>query len=88
MRHDANDDGEMNIADAVFALGYLFANGTQPNCLDSADTNDSGDIDLADATRVLIHSFTAGPQPPEPFPICGYDQRSDELGCASEQPCP
>ena len=28
---DANDDGDLNIADPVFVLNYLFASGPAPN---------------------------------------------------------
>ena len=88
-RGDANADNTLDIADAIFTLGYLFANGPAPSCLDAADTNDDGAVDIADATAVLSHLFAGAGDLPDPFGECGLDPTPDdpELGCESFPPC-
>jgi len=87
IRGDANADGQINIADAVYILSYLFAGGTEPSCFDAADTNDDGSLNLADAISLLGHLFgNTGPLP-SPFPTCGADPTEDEIPCDSFPPC-
>ncbi len=88
VRGDANADGKTNIGDAVFVLGYLFARGAVPACLDSADGNDDGSVGIADAIRILGHLFAGTGPLPAPFDACGEDATgTDPLGCASFAPC-
>jgi len=87
-RGDANADGGLDIADAVFAVGFLFLGGPKPPCLDAADSDDTGVLDLTDAIYVLNWSFLGGPRPPEPLPDCGPDPSGDALGCDAFPPCP
>jgi len=54
---DANGDGEVNIADAVFILGFLFADGREPYCMKAADPNNDGSLDIADTVTILGHLF-------------------------------
>jgi hypothetical protein len=82
-----NADRELNIADPICLLGYLFGSPNDPcsalerQCLDAADVNDSGEVDLADVVRLLGHLFAdTGPLPP-PFDSCGRDETYDELRC-------
>ena len=78
-RGDANDDGLLNIADAITTLSYLFAGAAPPPCPDAADTNDDGVLNIADAITTLSHLFAgSGPLPP-PFPDCGPDPTDDML---------
>jgi hypothetical protein len=89
-RGDANDDGQTNIADAVFTLSYLFANGPDPNCMDAADTNDSGGINIADAVALLSYLFASAGDLPEPFTTCGVDPSPEtplELPCERFNHC-
>ncbi|HAK93927.1 MAG TPA: hypothetical protein DCM87_02675 [Planctomycetes bacterium] len=80
-------DGAVDIADAIFALSYLFAEGIAPACLDAADANDSGAIDIADAIALLSHLFAdAGPLKP-PFGECGVDPTADDMDCGGFAPC-
>jgi hypothetical protein len=85
-RGNANADADLNIADAVFVLTYLFAQGPAPPCEDAADGNDDGKLDLADAIAVLTHLF-AGGTVSQPFDQCGPDPTPDDLDCASFPPC-
>ena len=86
-RGDANADGRVDIADAVFTLSYLFADGTVPLCLDATDANDDGKVDIADAIKILAHLFAGAGPLPAPFDECGIDPTIDALGCASYTPC-
>ena len=87
VRADANADGTVDIADAIFLLANLFGGGPSPICMDSGDTNDDGNIDIADAIYILAFLFGGGPVPPPPFPDCGFDPTADTLGCLSFPPC-
>ncbi len=82
IRGDANDNGDITIADPIYLLSYLFAKGPEPPCMDAADSNDSGDLDLADAVRTLMYLFKDGTiPPPSPPGPPGPDPTLDELGC-------
>jgi len=74
-------DREVDIADAIFVLDYLFAGGEPPGCMDSADINDDGIIDIADPIALLAYLFAQGPPPSDPFPAAGADPTPDGLGC-------
>jgi hypothetical protein len=88
-RGDANSSGAIDIADAVFMLSHLFAQGLAPSCKDAGDANDDGNLDIADAIAILSHLFAgAGPLKP-PFGQCGIDPTTfdDTLDCATFPPC-
>jgi predicted outer membrane repeat protein len=87
-RGDANADGAVNLADPVFTMSFLFANGPAPPCREAVDTNDDGSMDIGDAIRTLFFLFASGEPPPEPHAGCGFDPTPDSLGCASYPPCP
>ena len=78
-RGDANFDGVVNVADAIFVLVYLFAHASAPSCLDAADANDSGVVDIADVIYVLAYLFGSGAMPAYPFPDEGIDPTADGL---------
>jgi hypothetical protein len=86
-RGDANADGRLDIADAVFSLDYQFRGGSAPRCLKTADADDDGDIDLGDPVRTLNYIFLAGSAPMPPFPGCGADPTTDLLACDAYPPC-
>ncbi|HVR74449.1 MAG TPA: hypothetical protein VMT52_08965 [Planctomycetota bacterium] len=81
LRGDANNDTSVNIADAIFTLGYLFLGSDTPPCLDAADTNDDGSTDIADPIYTLSALFSGGPPPAAPYPIFEADPTEDDLGC-------
>ncbi len=82
VRGDANNDGSVNLADAIFIFTYLFSSGTAPSCLDATDVDDNGVITVGDGISVLNYLFSAGPQPKQPFPEAGYDTTTnDEWTC-------
>jgi hypothetical protein len=73
VRGDTNDDGAMDISDAVFLLNYLFLGGAVPACQPAADINNDHRTDLSDAIYLLNHLFLGGNGPALPFPACGPD---------------
>jgi len=86
-RGDANNDGSMDMSDAIYTLGCLFLGQSCSDCDDATDANDDGAIDLSDPTYTLGHIFQGGTAPPPPFAACGGDPTPDGLGCASYGPC-
>ncbi|MFQ5653144.1 MAG: FG-GAP-like repeat-containing protein [Planctomycetota bacterium] len=91
-RGDVNGDGQIDVADAVYLLLYLFLPGSPaPVCLDSADMDDGGVLDIGDPIALLDYLFHSGGTPPAPpFPGCGVDPTSDCLvNCSYPQgSCP
>lgn len=81
LRGDANEDGMVDVSDAITELAYLFRGGSGAECLDVMDANDDGEADVSDAIFVLRYLFSSGAPPPAPFPEPGIDQTPDELWC-------
>ena len=77
-RGDVNDDGQLNIADAIAVLSYLFADAPLPPCPDAADANDDGQLNIADAIATLSYLFAGGTMP-APSPGCGTDPTPSDL---------
>jgi PKD repeat protein len=80
-RGDANNDGRMDISDAIAILTYLFSGGVVLDCLDAADADDTGRLELTDAVRILGFLFQSGAAPAQPFPGKGADPTADNLSC-------
>jgi hypothetical protein len=94
LRCDSNDDGKLNIADAVWTVSQLFSNGPPTTCDRAADCNGDDRLDLSDAIfdiTFLLGCSTRctpdmpGPVPPPPFPDCGTAPSS--LSCQSYSHC-
>ncbi len=63
---DANDDGAINVSDAVFVINYVFipdAAAPEPVCV--ADANGDGAINVSDAVWIINYVFLGGPLPVE-----------------------
>jgi len=86
-RGDADEDGCVQIGDAVRILGYLFAGAESPSCVDAVDTNDDGRVNIGDALRLLYYLFGGGLPFPPPFFCCGTDPTPDQLACERFSPC-
>lgn len=71
VRGELNDDGTIDLSDAVTLLIYLFSGGIAPDPPERGDVNDSGQIDVADVIYLVQYLFAGGPQPPAPFPNPG-----------------
>jgi hypothetical protein len=82
LRGDANADGRIDLADAAFALAYLFAGGATPVCEDALDANDDGGLNLTDFVYLVVYLFNGGGEPPPPFATAGKDPSEDGLTCA------
>ncbi len=86
-RGDANDDGRVDISDAITIVHFLFLAGKTPPCPDAADAEDVGMINVTDAIKILTELFRDSTIPP-PGPVtCGEDPTEDFLGCASYTSC-
>lgn len=79
-RGDANDDGTIDVSDAIRILGFLFLGDDAPPCPDAADATDEGELSMSAAVYVLSFLFQGGPRLPPPFPDCGEDATEDPLG--------
>jgi len=60
---DANSDGDINIADAVYIVSYIFRGGPAPNPFDAGDANCDQNVNLADAVHIINYVFKNGPTP-------------------------
>lgn len=90
-RGDCNDDGSVDLSDAICILGWLFTGAAAPGCVAATNTNGDADADMTDATHILEHLFLGGPAPIAPFPECGHGTLGvdRELGCeAAPRECP
>lgn len=63
---DANNDGKVNVGDAVFVINYVFRSGPVPVCLQKADANADTKVNVGDAVYIVNYVFRAGPAP-----VCG-----------------
>ncbi len=88
VRGDCNQDGKINIADAVEALSFLFMMGGTPLCVDACDVNNDSNFNIADAVSLLNYLFSGGSAPAQPYPVCGPDSDVDVLDCVSSPTCP
>ncbi|MCA8960722.1 MAG: VCBS repeat-containing protein [Planctomycetes bacterium] len=89
IRGDDNQDGAVDIADAISILTRLFTPGSSDTtCRDAADVNDDGGVDISDPITLLSTIFVSAPPPPPPFPDCGSDPTPDTLGCTVHAACP
>ena len=83
-RADTNDDGNVDLSDAVHTLNWLFLGGKEPGCVAAANANGDGGIDLSDPVWVLSHLFLGGEAPVEPYPECGTGMLpTDPVTCDS-----
>ena len=82
-RGDANCDSEVNIADPIYILDYLFSGGPSL-CFEAMDVNDDATVNISDPVYDLMWLFRDGsPPPPVPFPDLGRDP-GGVLGCATQ----
>ncbi len=85
-RGDVNDDGAVDISDAVRALSYLFVDSSaEPPCHKAADVNDDSVLDISDPVNLLGFLFVGGDRPNAPFGSCGFDPTPDALSCGKNR---
>ena len=81
-RADANSDGLVDLADAIFILDFLFSGAAEPTCQNAADANDDDQLNVADAIQVLDTLFGGGSPLPAPAGgDCLPDPTPGNLGC-------
>jgi hypothetical protein len=86
-RGDVNTDGEIDAADAVRLIGYLFLGANPPPCLKAADADDDGQLNINDPIAIFKHLFGGVEAVREPLARCGGDPTEDRLSCQSYPPC-
>src|SRR4030065_500206 len=57
---DANGDGEVNMAEILFKIDYIFKAGPKPNPSCRADVNADGNLLLTDIVYLIIFLFKSG----------------------------
>jgi hypothetical protein len=62
-RGDVNEDGLIDLGDAIYLLNYLFRGGPPPNPWIAGDLNCDGLVDLGDLIYLLNYLFREGPPP-------------------------
>jgi C1A family cysteine protease len=66
---DANGDKEIDIADVVYLINYLFISGPPPQCQPvtaCGDVNKDGQVDITDVIYLINYLFINGPEPCNP----------------------
>jgi len=64
MRGDANNDGNINIADAVYLIEYIFKGGPEPVTMYQGDADGDNNLNISDAVYLINYIFKNGPPPP------------------------
>ena len=69
MPGDANNDGTVNIADAIFLISMIFGAGPQPAPFTTLSGDPNGDaiVNLGDVVFLIAYVFKDGPAPPTCF---------------------
>jgi prepilin-type processing-associated H-X9-DG protein len=60
---DASGDGIVDVADVVYLVNYLFADGSAPDPLASGDENGDCLVDVADIVYLVNYLFLSGASP-------------------------
>jgi hypothetical protein len=84
LRGDSNFDGQLDVADPIHTISYLFHTGSSPVCLDAADTNDDGALDLSDPIQSLRLLFIVDSENAGSFLEPTFDETHDQSICAFE----
>lgn len=63
---DVDGNGGLNIADAVYLIGYIFGSTPAPTPLESGDVDCSGGINMSDVVYLIAYIFGSGPPPCDP----------------------
>ena len=88
VRGDVNENGSVNIGDAVVLLRRMF--GLDPNggCMAASDTDADGELDISDAIRLVTYLFSGGLAPSAPYPNCGIGSDPLAVPCDRHSWCP
>jgi hypothetical protein len=94
-RGDSDNNGSLQLTDAVRILNFLFLGTGQIDCMDAADADNNGTVQLTDAVRILNVLFLGVGSIPDPGPPgasfgnkpCGPDPDDKHLGCQRYNKC-
>lgn len=86
VRGDSNDDGAVNLADAIRMLDFVFG-GQLVDCVQALDANADASVNVADVVFFLGHLFSGSGPLPAPFPDCGPPDAAGP-SCAAFVSCP
>ncbi len=82
IRGDSNNDGKVDISDAINTLNYLYSGTGKADCQDAGDANDDGRVDISDAVYTLNYLFQGNPAKlPVPNSLEESDKTYDTLVC-------
>ena len=76
---DADASGDVNIADVVYVVDYIFNGGPAPSPYESGDVDCSGTINIADVVYLVNYVFVSG------WPAPGADCEDSDLLSKSNQ---
>lgn len=60
---DVNETGNVDIADIVYLVSFLFKHGPEPDPLYCGNTNGDGNVNIADIVYLVAFIFKHGPMP-------------------------
>ena len=60
---DMNDDGTINVGDAVFLIDFVFKGGPAPNSIELGDANGDCNQNVGDAVFLITYVFKGGDPP-------------------------
>jgi len=60
---DYDEEDELDIADLVYLVNFMFKEGPPPKCFEEADVNQSISLDIADLVYIVNYMFNDGPAP-------------------------
>jgi hypothetical protein len=60
---DVNGDNQVDAADIVYLINYLYRDGIPPHFLEQADVNGDSDVDAGDIVYLINYLFRGGPAP-------------------------
>ncbi len=62
-RGDVNGDGEIDVADVVYLINYLFLGSSPPTPLEAGDVDCNGEVDVGDVIYLINYLFIGGSPP-------------------------
>jgi len=94
-RGDADDNGSLQLTDAVRILNFLLLGTGKIDCMDAADADNNGTVQLPDAVRILNVLILGTGSIPDPGPPgasfgnkpCGPDPDEKHIGCQTYDKC-
>ncbi len=60
---DANGDGDVNVADGIYIINFIFKSGPAPVPMEAADANGDLSVGVGDAVYIINYIFKSGPAP-------------------------